>query len=47
MYRIRMSTWIDTIYENATPDGRKYLSWPVYVSALHRTDMLDSYILNS
>lgn len=49
MYRIRMTTWIDTIYQNASSSDRKYLEWPLYVSALHKTDMhmLDSYILNS
>jgi hypothetical protein len=47
MYRIRMSTWIDTIYQNIDSGSRRYLEWPVNVGYLHRLENLDSYILSS
>ncbi|KAH8821860.1 hypothetical protein F5884DRAFT_851069 [Xylogone sp. PMI_703] len=45
MYRIRMSTWIDRIYQDMDPSFWKYLEWPINISNLHKLEILDSHIL--
>lgn len=47
MYRIRMTTWIDIIYQNIDTGFRKYLEWPLHVSNMHGSETLDNYILSS
>ena len=48
MYRIRMTTWIDQIYQATDRTSKKYVEWPRKISELNQLGLkpLDSYILS-
>jgi len=45
MYRIRMTNWIDQIYQNIHYDWREHIEWPRKISELNQLGLetLDSY----